>query len=233
MTETTPPFRLTREAILGNSIRAMVEAIDPDARLPSPDEHRASLEAILAGRPDKGDVWLFAYGSLMWNPLIDYVERSIGLVGGYHRRFCLWSHLGRGTVEKPGLTLGLERGGSCRGVLYRLAESQAAQELEVVWRREMLTGAYAPRWLKASTDQGPVHALGFLVNRAHVRYAGKLPEERIIAAIAEAHGPLGPCAAYLFNTVDHLETLGICEPRLARLRDLVRERMAQAAAPAP
>jgi glutathione-specific gamma-glutamylcyclotransferase len=233
MTDSAPPFRLTREAILGNSIRAMVAAIDPGLRMLSPDEHRALLEAFLAQRPGKGDVWLFAYGSLMWNPLIHYVETRTGLVGGHHRRFCLWTHLGRGTIEKPGLTLGLERGGSCRGVLYRVAEALAAQELEIVWRREMLTGAYVPRWLKASTDQGSVHALGFLVNRAHARYTGKLPEERIAAAIAEARGPLGACATYLFNTVEHLETLGIHERNLARIRDLVRERMAQPVAPVP
>lgn len=226
----TRPLHLTREAILGNAIRAMVEAIDPDALMLSPDEQRASLAALLAKRPDFGDVWIFAYGSLMWNPLIHYVETRIGLVRGHHRRFCLWTRIGRGTVQKPGLTLALERGGCCRGVLYRVAESLAPQELELVWRREMLTGAYAPRWLKVGTDEGPVHALGFLINRAHVRYAGKLPEERIIATIAEAHGPLGACATYLFNTVAHLEKLGIREPKLARLRDLVRERMEQAAA---
>jgi glutathione-specific gamma-glutamylcyclotransferase len=224
----TPPLRLTREVILGDSIRAMVEAIDPDAPLLSEDEHRASLETLFAERPDKGDVWVFAYGSLMWNPLIHYVETRLGLVRGHHRCFCLWSRIGRGTAQKPGLTLALERGGSCRGVLYRVAESIAAQELQILWRREMLTGAYAPRWLKVSTGEGPVHALAFLINRAHVRYAGKLPEERVITAIAEAHGPLGACATYLFNTVAHLEELGIRERKLARLRDLVRERIEQA-----
>ena len=229
----TPPLHLTREAILGNSIRAMVEAIDPDALMLTPEQQRASLAALLAKRSYSGDIWIFAYGSLMWNPLIHYVETRVGLVRGHHRRFCLWTRIGRGTVQKPGLTLALERGGSCRGVLYRVAESLAAQELEILWRREMLTGAYAPRWLKASTDQGPVHALGFLINRAHARYAGKLSEERIIATIAEACGPLGACATYLFNTVAHLEKLGIREPKLVRLRDLVRERMEQSVVATP
>jgi cation transport protein ChaC len=233
MTRSTPPFRLTREALLGNSIREMVEKIDPGAQILSPDEHRASLDALLAKRPDLGDVWIFAYGSLMWNPLIHYVEKQIGVVRGHHRCFCLWSHVGRGTLQKPGLTLGLERGGTCRGVLYRVAESQAAQELELVWRREMLTGAYAPRWLKASTAEGGVHALAFLINRAHVRYAGRLPEERIIATIAEAHGPLGACATYLFNTVAHLEGLGIRDRNLSRLRDGVAAIMEKSAAATP
>lgn len=233
MTRSTPAFHLTREALLGNSIRAMVEAADPDLQMLSPDEHRASLARVLAKRPDSGDVWIFAYGSLIWNPLIRFVERRIGTVSGYHRCFCLWSRIGRGTVQKPGLMLGLERGGICRGVAYRIAEALAAEELEIVWRREMITGAYAPRWVKASTSEGPVHALAFAINRTHVRYAGRLPEERIIATIAEAHGPLGACATYLFNTVNHLEELGIRDRRLSRLRDEVAARMAKAAAATP
>jgi cation transport protein ChaC len=233
MTRSTPPFHLTREAILSGSIRAIVEATDPHVRLLSHEELRATLRALLDKRPDSGDVWLFAYGSLIWNPLIHFVEKRIGLVRGYHRYFCLWSRVGRGTAQKPGLTLGLDRGGSCRGVLYRIAKSQAAEELEIVWSREMLTGAYAPRWLRASTPEGPVDALAFLINRAHERYAGRLPEDRVIAAIAEAHGPLGPCATYLFNTVAHLEELGIRDRRLSRLRDRVAARIEQAEAATP
>ena len=226
-----PPFELTREAILSDSIRAVVQAADPDIRLPTAEEHRASIAAVLAKRPDGGgDVWIFGYGSLMWNPLIFFEEKRVATVKGYHRCFCLWSHMGRGTTKKPGLMLGLEPGGSCRGVAYRIAEAQAAHELEVVWRREMLSGAYAPRWLRAESTQGRVHALAFRVNRRHTRYAGRLPEERIIATIAEAAGPLGACATYLFNTVQHLEELGIRDPRLARLRDQVAARMGRAAA---
>jgi cation transport protein ChaC len=226
-----PPFKLTREAILGDSIRALVQAADPDIRLPSPEEHRASIAGSLAKRPDGGgDVWLFGYGSLIWNPLIFYEEKRVATVKGYHRCFCLWSHMGRGTTNRPGLMLGLERGGSCRGVAYRIAEAQAGQELEVVWRREMLTGAYAPRWLRVESAEGRFHAIAFRVNRKHIRYAGQLPEERIIATIAEATGPLGACATYLFNTVKHLEELGIQDARLMRLRDRVAAKMGRAAA---
>jgi len=226
-----PPFRLTREAILSDSIRVLVQAADPEIRLPTPEEHRASIASILAQRPDGGgDVWLFGYGSLMWNPLIFFEEKRVATARGYHRCFCLWSHMGRGTVKKPGLMLGLERGGLCRGVAYRIAEPQAAHELEVVWRREMLSGAYTPRWLRLDSKEGRVHALAFRVNQTHARYAGRLPEERIIATIAEAIGPLGACATYLFNTVTHLEELGIHDARLVRLRDLVAAKMGRAAA---
>jgi glutathione-specific gamma-glutamylcyclotransferase len=221
-----PPLQLTRDAILADSIRAFVVAANPDIKVLSREEQQQSLADALKNRPDQGDVWLFAYGSLIWNPLIHFTEKRVGTVKGHHRCFCLWSHTGRGTVEKPGLMLGLERGGSCAGVAYRIAEAEAAQELEIVWRREMLTGAYAPRWVRVNTQEGPVHAIAFLINRTHRRYAGKLPEERVIACIAEAHGPLGACATYLFNTVNHLEALGIEDRRLARLRDQVAARMA-------
>ncbi len=227
MSRTAPPFSLTRDAILGDSLRALVQAADPQARLLSPEEQRASIEAVLGRRAERGDVWLFAYGSLIWNPLIHYAEKCVGTVHGYHRCFCLWSHTGRGTRAKPGLMLGLERGGACRGIVYRIAEAQAPAELEVVWRREMLTGAYAPRWVTVVTERGPLQAIAFLINRRHERYAGRLPEDRIIATIAEAQGPLGACATYLFNTVAHLEELGIRDRRLARLRDRVAARQAE------
>ncbi|HKW53924.1 MAG TPA: gamma-glutamylcyclotransferase [Stellaceae bacterium] len=223
----TPPLSLTREAILGDSLRALVQASDPDARCLSPEEHRASIGAALDQRAERGDVWLFAYGSLIWNPLIHFVEQRVGTVHGYHRCFCLWSHTGRGTKAKPGLMLGLERGGACRGIAFRIEEALAADELNVVWRREMLTGAYAPRWVPVVTKDGPIEAIAFLINRGHARYAGKLPEDRIIASIAEAHGPLGACATYLFNTVAHLEELGIHDRRLERLRDRVAANLAE------
>jgi glutathione-specific gamma-glutamylcyclotransferase len=224
----TSPFQLTREAVLGDHIRALLQATDPELRLLTPEEHRTAIEALLRDRPDSGDVWLFAYGSLIWNPLIHFIDKRIATARGYHRCFCLWSHVGRGTAARPGLTLGLERGGCCRGVAYRIAEPQAVPELELIFRREMLTGAYAPRWLKLDSAEGPLHGIAFLINRRHSRYAGRLPEEKIIAAIAEAHGPLGACATYLFNTVAHLEELGIGDRHLKRLCDRVAARKAEA-----
>ncbi|HXY98526.1 MAG TPA: gamma-glutamylcyclotransferase [Stellaceae bacterium] len=228
MPRSRPPFEITREAILGDGIRARMRAMDPELTLLTPEEHRASIASLMQQRPDSGDIWLFAYGSLIWNPLIHFVEKRIATARGYHRRFCLWSRTGRGTTAKPGLTLGLERGGCCRGVAYRIGQAQAAHELEVVWGLEMLTGAYAPRWLKLETEAGGLHAIAFLINRGHTRYAGRLPEDRVTAVIAEAHGPLGPCATYLFNTVAHLEALGIRDSRLQRLRDRVAARIEQA-----
>jgi cation transport protein ChaC len=202
-------------------MRAVIAAADPTLRLVSEEEQCSSIQKMLATRPDSGDVWLFAYGSLIWNPMIHFVEQRVATVHGYHRRFCLWTRLGRGTAENPGLMLGLERGGACRGVAFRIAEGIAREELEIVWRREMLTGAYCPRWVRISTAAGRGWAIAFLINRNHERYAGLLPEDKVATTIASACGPLGACATYLFNTVAHLEELGISDRHLSRLRDRV------------
>ncbi|HXP12771.1 MAG TPA: gamma-glutamylcyclotransferase [Stellaceae bacterium] len=223
---TNPPkgYRMTREAVMSGEIRRLVQANDPAAKVMSDEEHRAGVAAMLATRPDKGDVWVFAYGSLIWNPMIHFTDKRVATVHGFHRRFCLWTHLGRGSAAAPGLILGLDYGGACRGVAYRIEESKAREELELLWRREMVTGSYAPRWVRMVTHEGGRGwSVAFVINHGHKRYAGLLPEERIVESIARAKGPLGPCAAYLFDTAAHLELLGINDPRLFRLRDLVAQ----------
>ncbi|HLJ63374.1 MAG TPA: gamma-glutamylcyclotransferase [Stellaceae bacterium] len=224
MSDLPQPSLLTRDAVTSEAIRALVRASDPGLRLMSDEEYRESVRATLAARPVGGvggDVWLFAYGSLIWNPMIHFVEQRVGTIHGYHRRFCLWTHVGRGCAANPGLMLGLERGGVCRGLAFRISEAKAAAELELVWRREMLTSAYCPRWVKAMTEGGPIAAIAFVINRQHERYAGLLDEERVAGAIATAEGPLGTCATYLYNTVAHLEALGIRDERMMKLRDRV------------
>lgn len=173
-----------------------------------------------------GTLWVFGYGSLIWNPCFHFAERRLATARGWHRQFCLWTHLGRGTRECPGLMLGLEQGGACRGVAYRIAPDQVEAELDIIWRREMVTAAYRPIWLRAVTADGPIMAIGFAINRGHERYAGRLEEQRIVEAIATATGPLGPCAEYLFNTTAHLDELGIGDRYLRRLCDAVRHRQA-------
>lgn len=232
MTESKREIALTRETILNGTMRRWLAAADPSLRIKSEAEHRASIAATLAKCPgERGDVWLFAYGSLIWNPTIHSIERRRAEVRGYHRRFCLWTHLGRGTMDFPGLMLGLERGGSCSGVAFRIAEAEAEHELLLVWHREMLTGAYEPRWVKASTPEGPVHAIAFGINIGHSRYAGKLPEDRVAAVIASAEGALGSCCHYLFSTIQHLREFGIRDRRLERIAHRVEELRAEAAAP--
>ncbi|HXP77130.1 MAG TPA: gamma-glutamylcyclotransferase [Stellaceae bacterium] len=211
-------IQLTRESIMDGSMRRWLATADPSVTLATDEEHAASIAALLKARPDApGDVWVFAYGSLIWNPTIHTLERRCADLRGYHRRFCLWTHLGRGTPDCPGLMLALERGGSCRGVAYRIAEAQAEHELMILWRREMVTGAYRPRWVKTVTLEGPVAALAFTMNPQHQRYAGRLPEAQVAAVIARAEGALGPCSKYLFSTVEHLRELGIRDHGMERL----------------
>lgn len=215
-------YQLNRELILSGRLREHLKAADPAVQLVSDEEHCAAVGRMLAERPDGGgDVWLFGYGSLIWNPMIHFVEQRVASVAGYHRRFCLWTHLGRGSPRAPGLILGLERGGACRGVAFRITESLAQAELELVWQREMVTNAYCPRWLRIATSEGRGWAIAFVINARHERYAGALPEDQIVASIARAHGALGPCATYLFKTAAHLEALGLQDRRLFRLRDRV------------
>lgn len=218
-----PPLALTREYLLDDAARDRLRALDPDMDMIPAAVRAASIAGLLAYRSQHQGVWIFAYGSLIWNPLFEYVERRVGKVHGYHRRFCLWTRLGRGTPQYPGLTLGLDRGGSCRGVVYRIAEEAMEAELNLIWRREMFTSAYDPQWVKVVTKEGAVDAIAFIINRDYPRYA-RIEEDRIVETIATAKGQIGACATYLFNTVEHLQHLGIRDPGLERICGRVRER---------
>ena len=187
-------------------------------------ELRPGLEAIVAGREGR-DLWVFAYGSLMWRPEFPVAERRIGTVRGFHRRFCLLQRRFRGTPERPGFMLALDRGGVCRGVAFRLAGAEIRAALMPVWRREMRGRGYVARWLPVATEAGPVSALTFLVNRASERYAGRLSDAEIAEKIAAASGHAGPSAEYLFRTVEACEALGIRDRHLWSLQALVAERL--------
>src|SRR5918996_5068133 len=166
---------LTRESIRSGAVRK-IAADHGLIRVLSEKELTSSLGGMVEGVDLSTGAWVFGYGSLIWNPAFHFTDRVVGTVWGFHRRFCLWTHLGRGCPERPGLVLGLERGGSCRGVAYRVAPEIAREELGIVWRREMVSGSYVPRWVTAYTDRGPVRAIGFVINHAHERYARYLPD---------------------------------------------------------
>lgn len=214
---------LTRESLLDGTIREYIHR-DPELRrLILPDAERdASLRETLLAAPAAGDVWVFGYGSLIWNPAFHFVERRTARINGYHRRFCLWTQLGRGSPDNPGLMLGLERGGACRGVMYRIDKEAVETELDVLWRREMFTGAYCPTWVTARSGGETISAVTFVINRDNARYTGRLSEETIIRHVATATGPLGPCRDYLFETVEHLAELGIRDRRLEAMAGKVR-----------
>ena len=180
-----------------------------------------SICQTLQRQAPNSDVWLFAYGSLIWNPIFRFVEYRVGTIYGLHRRFCLWTPLGRGTPDNPGLVLGLDRGGSCRGIAYRIAAADVLSELLLVWRREMVVGSYIPQWVKVFEGTQEFEAIAFVVNRDHSGYAGELPLETTINSIATARGQIGSCADYLMQTVNGLMTMGIKDRQLLRLRDQV------------
>ncbi|MBV9784299.1 MAG: gamma-glutamylcyclotransferase [Acidisphaera sp.] len=211
---------LTRDKLLDGSLHQMMAIAAPSLRLWTEAELSGSLEATLALRSEAGNgVWLFAYGSLIWNPTIHFVERRAARVHGWHRAFCLSTRAGRGTPENPGLMLGLDRGGTCSGCILRVAESEIRTELGVLWRREMLAGSYIPRWVSLRTLEGePLgRAITFTIDRRRPSYAGTLTEVETIRRLATAKGALGSAADYLFHTRDGLRSLGLRDRTVERL----------------
>jgi glutathione-specific gamma-glutamylcyclotransferase len=200
----------------GRMREVYVEALD-DGHALTDEQLSASLTETLQAKPKGAGWWVFAYGSLLWNPLFPFAESRRACVHGLHRRFCLWSLASRGKPDAPGLVLGLDRGGSCRGVVYRLPAPCAIDELSLLWRREMVTGAYAPRWLHAESEGRPVVALGFVVRREHAQYAGHLTIDAQADVITKACGAFGSSADYLEHTRVSLVTHGVVDPYLERL----------------
>ncbi len=176
-----------------------------------------SLTTIVKARPKGAGWWVFAYGSLLWNPLFPFAESRPATLRGLHRQFCLYSLASRGTPEQPGLVLGLDRGGVCTGVVYRLPAPVALDELHLLWRREMVLGAYRPRWVRTQSGEREINALTFVVRRAHPQYAGKLSLDDKACVIARSKGAFGSSLDYLERTRVALVTHGIIDPYLERL----------------
>ena len=200
-------------------------ALDRDGKnssVLSEDELVASRQNYINDDYRGPDIWVFGYGSLIWNPLIAYEEKQFGHVYGYHKRFCLWTRLGRGSPENPGLVLALDRGGSVKGVIFRVAAKNAVKEMDILWQREMINNSYYPKWVNVHTDGGVKTALSFVIRRDSPAFAGRMPEETVAKIIARATGFLGPCYHYLFETANALTRDGIGDSRLNRLVQLVK-----------
>ncbi|WP_442943687.1 gamma-glutamylcyclotransferase [Nitrospirillum sp. BR 11752] len=187
---------------------------------PSSPEIAASYRAI--GVAAGVDIWIFGYGSLMWNPGFPFEERRRATVRGWHRGFSVYSFHHRGTRACPGAVLGLDRGGACRGIAYRVTAAHAPGVLDYLWEREMPNEVYEPRLLTAALDNGArVAALAFTVLRGHEQYCGRLPADEVARLIRQGVGESGRNVDYLVNTVRHLHELGIRDRNLEGLVERV------------
>lgn len=221
---------LTRAMIEDGGLLRMIAETSPSLPMLSDAERAASLAETLARRPaDRTEqgagVWLFAYGSLIWNPAIQFVERQFARVHGWHRAFCLSTIAGRGTLEAPGLVLGLDRGGACAGAAFRVAEKDIETELALLWQREMLSGSYAPRWVAVRGSDGVPfgQAVTFTIRREGPYYTRRLPRAELVQRLATARGALGSSAEYLLRTRDGLRSLGIRDRWVEGLADEVEQ----------
>ena len=179
----------------------------------------------LHGRLEE-DLWVFAYGSLIWGPVFHFSEVRTALLKGYRRSFCVMSELGHGTPEKPGLMAGLDSGGECRGLVFRIDSDLVEEESRVIWRREMLMHVYAPEFVAVETPFGDLEALAFVVDHSSEIYVPGISLEKTARYMATGTGIFGSSLAYLENLVEQFETVGIKDETLFRLRALSR-RMAE------
>jgi cation transport protein ChaC len=177
----------------------------------------------------RGDLWIFGYGSLMWSPGFRYAEKETALARGYHRALCILSSRYRGTPEKPGLVMGLCRGGSCWGMAFRVPAARVPRVLAALWRREMRNKVYkptliritaAPRRQRGRAQQ--LRALAFIADTAHRQFVKELDLHGRARLVAQGIGQRGRCVDYIHNTLEHMLALGVNDPHLARVLDLAR-----------
>jgi len=164
------------------------------------------------------DFWIFGYGSLMWRPGFDTIDLTPATMHGVHRALCIYSWVHRGTQERPGLVLGLDAGGSCRGMAFKVAGSNRVDVIDYLRARELVTNVYLEVERPVRLDNGEqVVALTYVVDPTHEQYAGRLPFDRLVAQVHGAVGQSGKNEEYILNTVTHLRELGIHDAGLEKL----------------
>ena len=218
---------ITRETLKNWRVAELArERYGAETSIATEDQLLESRRSVIADDADVSDLWVFGYGSLIYNPIIDFSQRVIASVYGYHRRFCLWTKIGRGSPSYPGLVLSLDRGGSCKGLAFRLNPQNAIAELDLLWRREMITLAYQPRVLSLHTDIGLRRGLAFVANPARPAYAPPMPFEMTVEFVSNASGFNGLCCEYLYDTVKGMQACGIRDHQLEKLAAAVHQRLA-------
>ena len=184
----------------------------------------------------KGDLWVFGYGSLMWRPGFEYLEKAPARLIGEHRALCVYSFVHRGTPEKPGLVLGLDRGGACRGIAFRVAEQNRAETVNYLRAREQVTSVYREVmrsvWLEDDAGRR-VSALAYVVDRGHVQYAGRLTLAEQLRHVLQGHGQSGVNRDYVLSTVKAIEAEGFRDTQLHRLALMLHNAHPHAVAMSP
>ena len=210
-------LRLTPEIFSMWESRARAAGLPAHWRL-SDEVIEQSRLAVLGDHSDGEDLWIYSYGSLMWDPGFRFVEVRQADIEGYQRRFTLRIELGRGSWQFPALMLSLEpQAGRCHGLAFRIAAETVHAESAILWRREMLRGGYSPALLPMSTPQGPITALAFVSNTTHSAYVGELSLDETVAMIASGRGVLGTNREYLVQLAQQLDALGIEDPYVKEL----------------
>lgn len=177
----------------------------------------------------RGDLWVFGYGSLMWSPGFAFAERSIGLLRGYHRALCILSTRHRGTRRRPGLVMGLCRGGSCWGMAFRVRARDVPAALRRLWNREMPRRVYRARLVPVRVSRGRrVRALAFVADPAHPQFVRELDLHGRAQLVAQGVGGRGACTEYVRSTLQHMAELGVGDPHLARVLESAEAMRARA-----
>ncbi len=218
--------KLNRESLLNGDIHALAASRPGVIQLMPDDERNQMVAELIANAPSKTEIWVFAYGSLIWNPAIEFDSKCRCTIQGYHRSFCFWTMFGRGSEEQPGLMMGLEPGGDCDGIAYRIGADALESEIDILFRREMLSYVYKPTWIKAQASDDPdnvIDVLTFVVNEENDRFCGEMDEQTLIRTIAIAEGAIGRNCDYLYQLVDHLDELGFEDPTMTLLEKKVRQ----------
>jgi cation transport protein ChaC len=183
-----------------------------------------SLKVVSETELSKGDLWVFGYGSLMWQPGFEFIEQVPARLIGEHRALCVYSFDHRGTPEKPGLVLGLDRGGACRGIAFRVAAKQRGDTVAYLRSREQTTNVYREVmrsvWLEDEARQR-VSALAYVVDRGHVQYAGRLSLTEQLHHVQQGHGRSGNNRDYVLSTVKSIEAQGFRDKQLHQLAALL------------
>lgn len=202
--------------------------VPPYARL-GPAELAGSLDAALARWDGQRPLWVFGYGSLIWKPELEFDLRVPARVFGYHRRLCLRSIRYRGSFDCPGIVAGLDRGGCCAGLAYRVRPERLRAQFERLWEREMFMGSYDARWLRAQRldEAQPLEALAFVVRHDAPNYAGRLGEAELVDILTRACGHYGTSLEYLLRTVESLRSHGVPDPHLERLAHKAQHLLAE------